>query len=104
METVKRTVCALSNHEWTFDEWEKSFVQATGGMDSPTYIAALQRTVASRVEWSRLKTDSEGPRTNQSGMNSFGVNIAWQCYCELVTSRSMTANCDIELLTQNVNE
>ena len=50
METVKRTVCALSNHEWTFDEWEKSFVQATDGMDSPAYIAALQRTIASRAD------------------------------------------------------
>ena len=50
METVKRTVCALSNHEWTFDEWEKSFVQSTGGIDSPSYIAALQRTIASRAD------------------------------------------------------
>ena len=50
METVKRTVCALSNHEWTFDEWEKSFVQSTGGLDSPSYIAALQRTIASRAD------------------------------------------------------
>ena len=50
IKTVKRTVCALSNHKWTFDEWEKSFVQATGGIDYPSYIAALQRTVASRAD------------------------------------------------------
>ena len=50
MKIVKRTVRTLSNHKWTFDEWEKSFVQATGGIDYPSYIAALQRTVASRAD------------------------------------------------------
>ena len=50
MKIVKRTVRALSNQKWTFDEWEKSFVQATDGINDPSYVAALQRTVASRAD------------------------------------------------------
>ena len=34
----------------TFEEWEESFSQATGGIKDNGYIAALQRTIASRAE------------------------------------------------------
>ena len=38
------------NNEWTFEEWEESFTQATDGKENSGYIAALQRTLASRAE------------------------------------------------------
>lgn len=41
---------SLFKNEWTFEEWEESFTQATGGIENSGYIAALQRTLASRAK------------------------------------------------------
>ena len=45
---VKRTVERLyaGRQGWTFEEWERSFVEASGGVDERGYVAALQRVVA----------------------------------------------------------
>ena len=40
----------LYDNKLTFDEWEMSFVKATGGVENSGYIAALQRTLASRAK------------------------------------------------------
>ena len=47
---AKRTLSTLFNNEWSFEEWESSFTQTTNGVDNSGYIAALQRTLASRAE------------------------------------------------------
>ena len=46
--TVKRTVERLyaGRQGWTFDQWERSFVEASGGVEERGYIAALQRVLA----------------------------------------------------------
>ena len=40
---------ALFDGKLTFEEWEDSFTRATGGVEHSGYIAALQRTLASRA-------------------------------------------------------
>lgn len=52
LEAVKRTVCALYNYRWTFEDWEDSFDQVLSGkrMGQRGYVAALQRTIASRAD------------------------------------------------------
>ena len=40
----------LYNNKVTFEEWETSFTKATGGVKNNGYIAALQRTLASRAK------------------------------------------------------
>ena len=47
---AKTTLSTLFNNEWSFEEWENSFMKATRGVDNSGYIAALQRTLASRAE------------------------------------------------------
>ena len=46
----KKTFQALYHDKWSVKEWEKSFVTATGGVKDAAYIAALQRTLASRAD------------------------------------------------------
>ena len=53
LEAVKSTVCALYNYRWTFDDWEDSFDQVLSGRKGTGhrgYVAALQRTIASRAD------------------------------------------------------
>ena len=50
VNTTIRTVETLYHNEWTFEEWENSFVKATGGITNEGYIAALQRNLASRAD------------------------------------------------------
>ena len=47
---VNRVVSTVYNGEWDLKEWENSFTQATGGVEDSSYIAALQRTLASKSE------------------------------------------------------
>ena len=49
-ENVNRLLANLYNGEWDLKEWENSFTQATGGVEDSSYIAALQRTLASKSE------------------------------------------------------
>ena len=49
-QAVKDTVVALYKNKLTFEEWEESFSEATGGIQDRGYIAALQRTIASRAD------------------------------------------------------
>lgn len=49
MEQIKHAVERIYKDKWTFDQWEKSFSQATGGIEDRGYIAALQRAIASRA-------------------------------------------------------
>ena len=49
-EKSKQLLNSLFKYEWTFEEWEESFAQATGGIENSGYIAALQRTLASRAK------------------------------------------------------
>ena len=49
-ECVNKVVSTLYNGEWDLREWEDSFTQATGGVEDSSYIAALQRTLASKSE------------------------------------------------------
>ena len=46
----EKTFQALYHDKWSVKEWEKSFVTATGGVKDAAYIAALQRTLASRAD------------------------------------------------------
>lgn len=50
LRKIKKTVVALSRRNITFEEWEDSFAQATGGIEDRGYIAAVQRTIASRAD------------------------------------------------------
>ena len=48
---AEETISTLSHGEWnTIKEWEESFNQRTGGIENSAYIAALQRTLASRAD------------------------------------------------------
>ena len=43
-------ITELYDNKLTFEEWEGSFTKATGGVENSGYIAALQRTLASRAK------------------------------------------------------
>ena len=47
---VNSRIASLFKSGWNLKDWEKSFVKATGGLENKGYIAALQRTLASRAE------------------------------------------------------
>ena len=40
----------IYGNSWSFSDWEKSFTQASGGVEDSGYIAALQRSVATRAD------------------------------------------------------
>ena len=46
----KQTFQALYHDKWSVKGWEESFVTVTGGVKDAAYIAALQRTLASRAD------------------------------------------------------
>ena len=48
--SVKNIVPTLYGRNWTFVEWEESFIKAADGYENPGYIASLQRTIASRAD------------------------------------------------------
>ncbi len=50
LKMVERAVVTLFQRNVTFKEWEDSFLLATGHIEDRGYIAALQRTVASRAD------------------------------------------------------
>lgn len=47
---VESRLSSLFEGEWNIKDWEESFTKATGGIEDKGYIAALQRTLASRAE------------------------------------------------------
>ena len=47
---INRLLSSLYDGEWDLQEWENSFIQASGGIEDSSYIAALQRTLASKAE------------------------------------------------------
>lgn len=47
---VKKTVTELYDNQLSFEEWESTFTNVTDGMDDRGYIAALQKTLASRAD------------------------------------------------------
>ena len=47
---INRLLASVYDHHWNLKEWENSFTQATGGIVDSSYIAALQRTLASKAE------------------------------------------------------
>ena len=49
-QIAKETVSTLYRHKMTFEQWEDTFSRATGGIEDRGYIAALQRTIASRAD------------------------------------------------------
>ena len=49
-EQAKFTLSKLFHNQWTFSEWEDSFSQMATISTSSGYIAALQRTLASRAD------------------------------------------------------
>ena len=49
-EYINEVLPSVYNGQWSMREWEDSFIEATGGIDESSYIAALQRTLASRAE------------------------------------------------------
>ena len=49
VEIIKHTVTKLYQNSWTFEEWEQSFGTATGGIEDQSYVAAMQKSIASRA-------------------------------------------------------
>ena len=47
---MQDTVADLYGNKLSLRDWEDSFTQASGGIDNPAYIAALQRTIASQAD------------------------------------------------------
>ena len=47
---VESRVKLMFKSKWTLNDWEDSFAKATGGTEDKGYIAALQRTLASRAD------------------------------------------------------
>ena len=50
MKYISELLSSVYNGQWSMKEWENSFIEATGGIVDSSYIAALQRTLASRAE------------------------------------------------------
>lgn len=50
MTNTKMAMNSLFRGKMSFEEWEQTFVQAAGGVTDRGYIAALQRTIASRAQ------------------------------------------------------
>jgi hypothetical protein len=50
LNDTKHVIGTLLQHQWSFEEWENTFVEAAGGITNEGYIAALQRTIASRAD------------------------------------------------------
>ena len=50
LQALKETVLSLDDSFDTFEEWEESFNESTGGITDAGYIAALQRTIGSRAD------------------------------------------------------
>jgi hypothetical protein len=50
MVETKVAMQSLLRGQLSFEEWEQAFVQAAGGVTDRGYIAALQRTIASRAK------------------------------------------------------
>ena len=48
-KAFKGAVVSLHDEQQTLKEWEQSFTKATGGNEDQTYVAALQRVIASRA-------------------------------------------------------
>ena len=46
---IKETVASFHHKFRSFEEWEQSFTKATNGINDQTFIAALQRVIASRA-------------------------------------------------------
>ena len=46
---VEETVERLYDGRWSFQDWENSFSEATGGVEDRGYVAALQRVLASQA-------------------------------------------------------
>ena len=49
-DAVKKTVASFHHKFQSFQKWEESFSEATGGIKDQTLIAALQRVIASRAK------------------------------------------------------
>ena len=49
-ERINDLLSSLYDGGWDLKKWEDSFTQATGGVGDSSYIAALQRTLASKSE------------------------------------------------------
>ena len=49
-QLAESTLSSLLHNKWTFSEWEESFVQVASINNNNGYIAALQRTLASRAD------------------------------------------------------
>ena len=47
---TNETFSMLYRDKWSMESWERSFVEATGGVTNSAYIAALQRVLASRSD------------------------------------------------------
>ncbi len=47
---MRKLTTAVFGRNLTFDRWEDSFIAAAGGITDSGYIAALQRTIASRAD------------------------------------------------------
>ena len=50
MEYISKLLSSVQYGQWSMREWENSFSEATGGIEDSSYIAALQRTLASKAE------------------------------------------------------
>ena len=48
-EAIRSTVVTLLNNTLNFEEWEDTFMEVSG-IEDRGYIAALQRTIASRAD------------------------------------------------------
>ena len=47
---ISKLLSSVYDHHWNLKKWENSFTESTGGIVDSSYIAALQRTLASRAE------------------------------------------------------
>ena len=47
---INRLLSSVYDHHWNLKEWENSFTASSGGIVDSSYIAALQRTLASKAE------------------------------------------------------
>ena len=50
LQYISELLSSVYGGQWNMREWENSFIEATGGIIDSSYIAALQRTLASRAE------------------------------------------------------
>ena len=105
LKEIKDTMLSLyyGRTKWTFSDWEKSFTKATGGIDDNGYIAALQRTIASRADCLVLMGGGNFQRLAVYEYAHIHLNRSKWCICLVCLSSTAKREFSYFFKTSNLN-